>query len=370
MLHKFRKPEAVFQISQEWIITAPRRRNQSREETALASATVIKKSQNDNCCRKLRKLLARPPTPMGPSGLSWEGTPAASRAPYRDPALRGASLRVGSVQPGFCVTDTYTVRAEKWDTETRNARCYPRTQVSQNAPLECSEATEGFGVPGRTKPSSSTSDRGEISSFSALTAIVWHVKARWTSSTKLRGTVSMHWKAVRTHLISMMLPLAFGARSSRLGKDRRWQNSQQRQVLSAHSTGPATSSSYGASSEGTPHRGFQDFTPHWKQTSRAYHFLPYFFKAVVQVSTCVNHTERIYSKQYLSFGSGRWGAFSPSIWNLPWLGVAFGFYTKNKTKLNQKNWKKIESWTICNHKKHNHTRYTHATITFSLPLVY
>lgn len=246
----------------------------------------------------------------------------------------------------------------------------PCTQVSQNAPLECSEATEGFGVPGRTKPSSSTSDRGEISSFSALTAIVWHVKARWTSSTKLRGTVSMHWKAVRTHLISMMLPLAFGARSSRLGKDRRWQNSQQRQVLSAHSTGPATSSSYRASPEGTPHRGFQDFTPHWKQTSRAYHFLLYFFKAVVQVSTCVNHTERIYSKQYLSFGSGRWGAFSPSIWNLPWLGVAFGFYTKNKTKLNQKKWKKIESWTICNHKKHNHTRYTHATTTFSLPLVY
>lgn len=221
MLHKFRKPEAVFQISQEWIITAPRRRNQSREETALASATVIKKSQNDNCCRKLRKLLARPPTPMGPSGLSWEGTPAASRAPYRDPALRGASLRVRSVQPGFCVTDTYTVRAEKWDTETRNARCYPRTQVSQNAPLECSEATEGFGVPGRTKPSSSTSDRGEISSFSALTAIVWHVKARWTSSTKLRGTVSMHWKAVQTHLISMTLPLEHAAHASgRTGGDK------------------------------------------------------------------------------------------------------------------------------------------------------
>lgn len=97
----------------------------------------------------------------------------------------------------------------------------PRTQVSQNAPLECSEATEGFGVPGRTKPSSSTSDRGEISSFSALTAIVWHVKARWTSSTKLRGTVSMHWKAVQTHLISMTLPLEHAAHASgRTGGDK------------------------------------------------------------------------------------------------------------------------------------------------------
>lgn len=146
----------------------------------------------------------------------------------------------------------------------------PRTQVSQNAPLERSEATEGFGVPGRTKPSSSTSDRGEISSFSALTAIMWHVKARWASSTKLSSTVSMHWKAVQTHLISMTLPQAFGARSSHLGKDRWWQNSQQRRALSTHSTGPATSSSYRASPDGTPHRGLQDFIPHWKQTSRAY----------------------------------------------------------------------------------------------------
>lgn len=53
------------------------------------------------------------PHPMGPSGLSWEGTPTAGRAPYQDLALRGASLRVGNVQPGSYVTDTYTVRAEK-----------------------------------------------------------------------------------------------------------------------------------------------------------------------------------------------------------------------------------------------------------------
>lgn len=31
LLHKFRKPEAVFQISQVWIITAPGKRNQSRK---------------------------------------------------------------------------------------------------------------------------------------------------------------------------------------------------------------------------------------------------------------------------------------------------------------------------------------------------
>lgn len=114
LLHKFRKPEAVFQISQEWIITAPGKRNQSRKETVLAAIIVIKKSQNCNCCRKLRKLLTPPPTcrvlEIGPSRKGTHRHQQNSL--YWD--MKRDGTEVSNTQPNSYITlDTYRISTKK-----------------------------------------------------------------------------------------------------------------------------------------------------------------------------------------------------------------------------------------------------------------
>lgn len=60
-------------------------------------------------------------------------------------------------------------------------------------------------------------------------------------------------------------------------------------------------------------------------------------------------------------------AFSFSKWNLPWLGVGLGFCIKDEAKLDPKNGKKTEPWTLCDHKS---TTSTLCTRYFSLPVAY